>query len=267
MGSLSPEEHWVPRADVTSPSATARPAGRTGTSTPCDVHRHGYTSRGHGRHAVPGVLCLWDAAYTIAELDVATSAAHGHRRLHHSAPVGRLGPEGAAVTNGPVALGAMSPGDLTRQPPRGLSRCAALFHARVQPFFTPFAWTVGPSHRLATARARVVLPRECWLTARSRGGKPMAKIGRFHQVGGRELWHIEEAPARPPAQGEVRVRVRAMGLNRADSMFMHGVSLEPPHLPATLGYEAAGIVTAIGAQVDPSWLNKRVSTIPAFSPN
>ena len=95
----------------------------------------------------------------------------------------------------------------------------------------------------------------------------MAKIVRFHHVGGPEVLHIEEVPARPPAQGEVRVRVQAMGLNRADSMFMHGVYLEPPHLPATLGYEAAGIVTAIGAQVDPSWLNKRVSTIPAFSPN
>src|SRR5215510_15110174 len=111
---------------------------------------------------------------------------------------------------GPVALCAMSPGDPTRQPPLGLSRCAALFHARVQPFFTPFAWTVGPSHRLATARARVVLPRECWLTARSRGEKQMAKIVRFHHVGGPEVLHIEEVPARPPAQGEVRLRVQAM---------------------------------------------------------
>ena len=155
MGSLSPEEHWVPRADVTSPSATARSAGRAGTSTPCDVHRHGYTSRGHCRRAVPGGLCLWEAAHTISRVHEAPSAAHRHRRLHHSAPVGRLGPEGAAVTNGPVALCAMSPGDLTRQPPRGLSRCAALFHARVQPFFTPFAWTVGPESRLAT-RATVM---------------------------------------------------------------------------------------------------------------
>jgi NADPH:quinone reductase-like Zn-dependent oxidoreductase len=95
----------------------------------------------------------------------------------------------------------------------------------------------------------------------------MAKIVRFHKLGGPEVLHIEEVPARPPAQGEVRLRVQAMGLNRADSMFMHGYYLEPPHLPATLGYEAAGIVTAIGAQVDPSWLNKRVSTMPAFSPN
>src|SRR5262245_11925439 len=34
MGSLSPEEHWIPRANVTSPSATARPAGRAGTPHP-----------------------------------------------------------------------------------------------------------------------------------------------------------------------------------------------------------------------------------------
>jgi NADPH:quinone reductase-like Zn-dependent oxidoreductase len=38
----------------------------------------------------------------------------------------------------------------------------------------------------------------------------MAKIVRFHHVGGPEVLHIEEAPARPPAQGEVRLRVQAM---------------------------------------------------------
>jgi len=47
-------------------------------------------------------------------------------------------------------------------------------------------------------------------------------------------------------------------------MFMHGYYLEPTQLPATLGYEASGIVTAIGADVDPGWLNKSVSTMPAF---
>ena len=46
------------------------------------------------------------------------------------------------------------PGALMRQQPLGFPQGAALFHARVQPFFTPFQWTVGPYHRLATARAR-----------------------------------------------------------------------------------------------------------------
>jgi len=95
----------------------------------------------------------------------------------------------------------------------------------------------------------------------------MAKIVRFHHVGGPEVLKIEDVPSRQPSKGEVSLSVQAIGLNRADSMFMHGYYLEPPQLPATLGYEASGIVTAIGAQVDPSWLNKSVSTIPAFSPN
>ena len=38
----------------------------------------------------------------------------------------------------------------------------------------------------------------------------MAKIVRFHHVGGPEVLHIEEVPARPPAQGEVRLQVQAM---------------------------------------------------------
>src|SRR5215468_7106300 len=95
----------------------------------------------------------------------------------------------------------------------------------------------------------------------------MAKIVRFHKLGGPEVLKIEDVPSRQPSEGEVRLSVQAIGLNRAESMFMHGYYLEPAQLPATLGYEASGIVTAIGANVDPSWLNKRVSTMPAFSMN
>src|SRR5499425_2650067 len=95
----------------------------------------------------------------------------------------------------------------------------------------------------------------------------MAKIVRFHRLGGPEVLKIEDVPSREPAKGEVSLSVQAIGLNRAESMFMHGHYLELPKFPATLGYEASGIVTTIGANVDPSWLNKRVSTIPAFSMN
>jgi NADPH:quinone reductase-like Zn-dependent oxidoreductase len=95
----------------------------------------------------------------------------------------------------------------------------------------------------------------------------MAKIVRFHKLGGPEVLKIEDLPSRPLSKGEVSLSVQAIGLNRAELMFMHGYYLEPTQLPATLGYEASGIVTAIGADVDPTWLNKRVSTIPAWSPN
>src|SRR5215469_6844360 len=95
----------------------------------------------------------------------------------------------------------------------------------------------------------------------------MAKIVRFHELGGPEVLKIEDVASRQPSKGEVSLSVQAVGLNRAESMFMNGYYLEPPQLPATLGYEASGTVTAIGANVDPSWLNKNVSTIPAFSMN
>src|SRR5215813_9189999 len=95
----------------------------------------------------------------------------------------------------------------------------------------------------------------------------MSKIVRFHELGGPEVLKIEDLPSMQPSKGEVALTVQAIGLNRAESMFMHGYYVEPTRLPARLGYEASGTVTAIGASVDPRWLNKSVSTVPAFSMN
>jgi NADPH:quinone reductase-like Zn-dependent oxidoreductase len=93
----------------------------------------------------------------------------------------------------------------------------------------------------------------------------MAKIVRFHEFGGPEVLKIEEAPSQQPGKGEVRMRVQAIGLNRAESMFFHNRYLEQPKLPSRLGYEAAGVVEAVGPDVDKSWLGKTASTIPGFS--
>jgi NADPH:quinone reductase-like Zn-dependent oxidoreductase len=95
----------------------------------------------------------------------------------------------------------------------------------------------------------------------------MAKIVRFYEYGGPEVLRIEEAPAQQPGKGEVRLRVQAIGLNRAESMFFHNQYLEQPKLPSRLGYEAAGVVEALGPDVDESWLGKQVATVPAFSMN
>jgi NADPH:quinone reductase-like Zn-dependent oxidoreductase len=93
----------------------------------------------------------------------------------------------------------------------------------------------------------------------------MSRIVRFHEYGGPEVLKIEEAPLQQPGNGEVRLRVQAIGLNRAESMFFHNQYVEVPKLPSRLGYEAAGVVDAVGPDVDESWLSKTVSTIPAFS--
>jgi NADPH:quinone reductase-like Zn-dependent oxidoreductase len=95
----------------------------------------------------------------------------------------------------------------------------------------------------------------------------MAKIVRFHELGGPEVLKIEDMPSKEPAKDEVALSVQAIGLNRAESMFMHGYYVEPTQLPAKLGFEASGIVSAVGPNIDESWLNKPVSTIPAFSIN
>lgn len=77
----------------------------------------------------------------------------------------------------------------------------------------------------------------------------MPRIVRFHQFGGPEVLQIENLEVPAPAPGEVQIKVKALGLNRAEVMFRLGKYLEQPKLPSRLGYEASGIVEAIGSQV------------------
>lgn len=91
------------------------------------------------------------------------------------------------------------------------------------------------------------------------------KIVRFHQTGAPEVLQLDELPLPEPAAGEVRLRVKAIGLNRAEVMFRQGTYLVTPVLPSKLGYEASGIVEAVGPDVDQSWMGKTVSTVPAFA--
>src|SRR5262245_30311747 len=71
----------------------------------------------------------------------------------------------------------------------------------------------------------------------------------------------------PPGKGEVQINIKALGLNRAESMFRRGQYLEAPKLPARLGYEAAGTVAAVGPGVQGFQVGDAVSTIPSFSLN
>lgn len=95
----------------------------------------------------------------------------------------------------------------------------------------------------------------------------MATIVRFHQLGGPENLKLEQLPTQEPGKGEVRLRVQASGLNRAESMYYHGIYLEQAQLPSRIGYEVAGVVEAVGEGVDGKWIGKAVATIPGFSQN
>jgi NADPH:quinone reductase len=93
----------------------------------------------------------------------------------------------------------------------------------------------------------------------------MPKIVRFHQVGGPEVLKLEESPSPRPGKGEVRIKVEAIGLNRAEVMFRSGQYLEQPEFPSGLGYEAAGTVEEVGPDVTGLRPGDRVSSVPSFS--
>ncbi len=95
----------------------------------------------------------------------------------------------------------------------------------------------------------------------------MSRIVRFHRLGGPEVLQIDEMDVGAPGPGEIRMRVRALGLNRAECMFRRDVYPEVAELPAKLGYEAAGEIEAIGDGVTGLVPGDVVSTIPAFSMN
>lgn len=93
----------------------------------------------------------------------------------------------------------------------------------------------------------------------------MPKIVRFHQTGSADVLKLENVPNSEPGEGEVRLKVEAIGLNRAEVMFRQGQYLEAPEFPSRLGYEAAGIVDAVGPGSGDIQIGDRVSTIPSFS--
>lgn len=62
----------------------------------------------------------------------------------------------------------------------------------------------------------------------------------------------------PPGPGQLRVAVRAAGVNFADHLARVGLYPDAPKLPAVVGYEVAGTVEAVGEGVDPGRVGERV---------
>ncbi|MFW3168848.1 zinc-dependent alcohol dehydrogenase family protein [Geodermatophilus sp. CPCC 206100] len=95
----------------------------------------------------------------------------------------------------------------------------------------------------------------------------MVRVVRFHETGGPDVLRYEDVPVRSPAADEVRIRVDAIGLNRAEVDFRRGTYVERPVLPAGLGTEAAGEVVEVGSAVDRWQPGDAICVLPAFSPN
>lgn len=92
----------------------------------------------------------------------------------------------------------------------------------------------------------------------------MPRIVRFHSTGSADVLKLEDIPLEEPGTGEVRLSVKAMGLNRAEVLYREGRYLEQTKLPSRLGYEASGFVDALGPGVTDFKVGDYVSTIPSF---
>jgi len=82
--------------------------------------------------------------------------------------------------------------------------------------------------------------------------------------GGPEVLEVRETPDPIPGPGQVRVRVKAAGLNFAELMARMGLYPDAPRPPAVVGYEVAGIVDAVGTGVSAPAPGDRVLALVRF---
>lgn len=95
----------------------------------------------------------------------------------------------------------------------------------------------------------------------------MARIVRFTEIGGPEKLHIVEEEPGQPGAGEVLVKVKTAGLNRAELLYMQGQYLVAPKLPSRIGVEGAGVIAAVGPGVTGYAAGDEVSITPNMSPD
>lgn len=79
-----------------------------------------------------------------------------------------------------------------------------------------------------------------------------------------EVFEVRDAPVPEPGAGQVRIRVRAAGINFADVLARIGVYPDAPRPPAVVGYEVAGVIDAAGAGVTAPHVGDRVIALTRF---
>ncbi len=84
------------------------------------------------------------------------------------------------------------------------------------------------------------------------------KAIRVNELGGADKLSLEDVEKPAPKADEVLIKVAAAGINYADTMMRSGNYLTKPDLPFTLGYEAAGTVEELGADVKNLQIGQRV---------
>jgi NADPH:quinone reductase-like Zn-dependent oxidoreductase len=76
--------------------------------------------------------------------------------------------------------------------------------------------------------------------------------------GGYDVLQVQERPDPPVGPGEVRIAVKAAGINFADTMARLGLYPDAPKTPCVMGYEVSGLVESVGDGVGEHAVGDRV---------
>ncbi|MDF8334603.1 quinone oxidoreductase family protein [Novosphingobium cyanobacteriorum] len=89
----------------------------------------------------------------------------------------------------------------------------------------------------------------------------MSRTWRIHETNGPDSLVLENLPIPEPGPGEVRVKTKAIGMNRSDLLWITA-GFFTPVLPSRVGAEFCGIVDAVGEGVNAFKPGDRVSNLP-----
>ena len=78
------------------------------------------------------------------------------------------------------------------------------------------------------------------------------------RTGPPEVLEVRELPDPPVGPGELRIAVKAAGINFADTMARIGLYPDAPKIPCVVGYEVAGEVESVGEGVEAHKVGDRV---------
>jgi NADPH:quinone reductase-like Zn-dependent oxidoreductase len=84
------------------------------------------------------------------------------------------------------------------------------------------------------------------------------------KAGPPEVLQVREAPDPRPTAGQVRIRVKAAGINFADLMARVGLYPDAPKIPCVVGYEVSGVIDEVGEGVKGLAVGDRVIGMPRF---
>jgi len=92
----------------------------------------------------------------------------------------------------------------------------------------------------------------------------MSKVVRIYQHGKPEELRFEDLDVGEPGPAEVRLKIEAIGLNRAEAAFRAGAYPVTPKFPTLIGYEGVGLIEAQGPGVRDFAVGERVCVLPNF---